>query len=146
MKTLKTLAYTVAAVMAGVSSTAWAADDVEKVTITSSVEVAYQCGANKQPMRVTYGLSGNDIVAAQVLFAEKASPVLSYHPEFTDKNVFIAEEEGIVWQAAKATSTSLTKVNGGTLSQRSVVEGKPQAQIVADNCRLDKAATAKLNK
>ena len=64
----------------------------------------------------------------------------------TEENVFIAEEEGIVWQAAKATPTSLTKVNGGTLSQRSVVEGKPQAQIVADNCRLDKAATAKLNK
>ena len=145
MKTLKTLVYTVALATAGLSSTAFAADEVEKVTVTSSVEVAYQCGQDKQAMRVTYGLNGSDIVAAQVLFREQASPLLSYYPEFTGQNAFIDQDSGTTWITAKANASNLAKVNGVSLSQRVVVNGKPQAQTVAQNCRLDKAATAKLN-
>ncbi|MGB4882022.1 MAG: hypothetical protein WBO82_03160 [Neisseria sp.] len=118
-----------------------------KRTVDSVKEVAYSCGPKgADKLRVTYGLNGNDIVAAQVLFQDKPSPVLSRVEEVTDQNVFTAS--GISWTTSTANAANVDKVNGNQLLQASMttVNGKEQRveQVVTNNCKLDKQATARL--
>ncbi|HFC8517223.1 TPA: hypothetical protein ACFP41_000056 [Neisseria weaveri] len=121
----------------------------ESVKIEASKEVAYACGpSGKEKLRVTYGISKNEVVVAQVLFREKASPILFRVNSQTDSNTFA--NQGITWSAEKADAANLDKVDGNMLTQEAVevVNGKKTqvSQIVTKYCKLDKAATAKLAK
>ena len=116
-------------------------------TIDAVKEVAYACGTKgADKLRVTYGLSGQDVVAAQVLFQDKPSPVLVRVDNITDQNVFTAN--GVIWAAASASAANVDKVNGNQLLQANVttVNGQEQRveQVVTNNCKLDKQATARL--
>lgn len=122
----------------------------ETVKIERTQEVAYLCGAGKkkQALRVMYGLNGNDVVAAQVTFDGKMSPVLLRNTANADSNVF--ENGPVSWIADNATAANVDKVNGNMLvmAGKQVVNGKEQdvAQIITKYCSLDKKTTARLNK
>lgn len=119
------------------------------VTVDAVKEVAYKCGAKgNDALRVQYGLSGNNVVAAQVLFQGKASPVLPRVTDDQESNTFSLS--GITWSAAKATAATVDKVDGNMLTQEAVEvinnQKTPVSQIVTKYCKLDKATTAKLAK
>lgn len=112
-------------------------------------EVVYACGAKgADKLRVTYGMSGNEVVVAQALFQDKASPVLPRVADGADSNSNVFSSNGITWLADKATAANVDKVDGNMLTQQAVqtVNGKQVqvSQIVTRYCKLDKVATAKL--
>ena len=117
-------------------------------SIDGKKEVAYKCGDKGQsPLNVMYGFKGDQVVVAQVKFQNKLSPNLIRLADNADGNTFV--NNGIVWSADSATAANVDKVDGNMLTQRAVqtVNGTPTQvdQIVAKYCKLDKAATAKLN-
>ncbi|KLT72502.1 hypothetical protein PL75_08145 [Neisseria arctica] len=117
--------------------------------VDSVKEVAYACGAKgADKLRVTYGMSGNEVVVAQALFQGKASPVLPRVADETDSNSNVFSSNGITWTADQATAANVDQVDGNMLTQQAVqtVNGKQVqvSQIVARYCKLDKVATAKL--
>lgn len=119
------------------------------ITVDAVKEVAYKCGIKgNDALRVQYGLSGNNVVAAQVLFQGKASPVLPRVTDDQESNTFSLN--GISWTAEKATSATVDKVDGNMLTQEAVEvinnQKMPVSQIVTKYCKLDKATTAKLAK
>ena len=62
-------------------------------------------------------------------------------------NRFISNDPGVrttVWTTMPADASKLAQVDGGKLSVAE--QAGAQQSVIADNCRLDKAATAKLNK
>lgn len=127
-----------------------AATPAQPVTsIDGKKEVAYRCGAKaNETVRVMYGFQGNEVVAAQVLYKQQASPVLYRDRSQQDSNSFTSES-GIRWVADKATAATVDKVGGNMLSQpgKEVVNGQETMvdQIVVKYCKLDKKETAKLN-
>ena len=111
--------------------------------------MAYRCGAKaNEAVRVMYDFQGDDVVAAQVLYKQQASPVLYRDRSQQDSNSFTSES-GIRWVADKATAATVDKVGGNMLSQpgKEVVNGQETMvdQIVVKYCKLDKKETAKLN-
>ena len=118
-------------------------------SIDGKKEVAYRCGAKaNEAVRVMYGFQGDDVVAAQVLYKQQASPVLYRDRSQQDSNSFTSES-GIRWVADKATAATVDKVGGNMLTQpgKEVVNGQETMvdQIVVKYCKLDKKETAKLN-
>ena len=97
---------------------------------------------------IDFVLGGDDVVAAQVLYKQQASPVLYRDRSQQDSNSFTSES-GIRWVADKATAATVDKVGGNMLSQpgKEVVNGQETMvdQIVVKYCKLDKKETAKLN-
>lgn len=121
-----------------------------KVEFDTRKEVAYRCGDKKEPLTAMYGIRNNgDVVVAQVKFRGNISNVLIRTTE-NRANVFFSNDSGTGWSTQTANAANLTKVNGIELVQRMTqnVNGKPQQglAIITNNCVLDKAATAKLNK
>lgn len=119
-------------------------------SIDGKKEVAYRCGAkNNDPLRVMYGFQGDNVVAAQVMYKEQASPILYRDASQQDSNVFTAPQSGITWIADSATAATVDKVNGNMLTQAGTetVNGKQMevSQIVTKYCKLDKKETVKLN-
>ena len=121
--------------------------------IDRTQEVAYTCqierGGKKQSIKATamYGIKGSDIIVAQVKINGVITPGMWRDTSFTLMNRFISSdpaERETVWTTMPADASKLAQVDGGKLSVADKA-GAPQS-VVADNCRLDKAATAKLNK
>ena len=121
--------------------------------IDSKKEVAYTCQILQddklQNVKLTamYGIKNNQAIVAQVRINGVTTPGMWRDTSFNLMNRFISNDPSArttVWTAMPADASKLTQVDGGKLS----VAETPGAQqsVVADNCRLDKAATAKLNK
>ena len=121
--------------------------------IDSKKEVAYTCQIlqdNKlQNIKLTamYGIKNNQPIVAQVRINGVTTPGMWRDTSFNLLNRFISNDPAArttVWTTMPADASKLTQVDGGKLS---VAEKAGASQsVVADNCRLDKAATAKLNK
>ena len=121
--------------------------------IDRTQEVAYTCqierGGKKQSIKATamYGIKGSDIIVAQVKINGVITPGMWRDTSFTLMNRFISSdpaERETVWTTMPADASKLTQVDGGKLSVAE--KAGAQQSVIADNCRLDKAATAKLNK
>ena len=121
--------------------------------IDSKKEVAYTCQIlqdNKlQNIKLTamYGIKNNQAIVAQVRINGVTTPGMWRDTSFNLLNRFISNDptaRTTVWTTMPADASKLTQVDGGKLSVAEKA-GAPQS-VIADNCRLDKAATAKLNK
>ena len=121
--------------------------------IDSKKEVAYTCQIlqddKPQNIKLTamYGIKNNQPIVAQVRINGVTTPGMWRDTSFNLLNRFISNDPAArttVWTTMPADASKLTQVDGGKLSVAEKA-GAPQS-VVADNCRLDKAATAKLNK
>ena len=121
--------------------------------IDSKKEVAYTCQILQddklQNVKLTamYGIKNNQAIVAQVRINGVTTPGMWRDTSFNLMNRFISNDPNArttVWTAMPADASKLAQVDGGKLSVADKA-GAPQS-VVADNCRLDKAATAKLNK
>ncbi len=118
-----------------------------QVEFDRKTEVAYNCGNKGQDkVRVMYGLKGDDVVAAQVLFQQRVSPVMVRDGGDANNNVF--RNNGFIWVANKASAANVSKVGAKLLGQTvlQTVDGKQNRveQVVTQNCKLDVAGTRKL--
>lgn len=117
-------------------------------TIDSKVEVAYICqGGDNQsvPLTAMYGIKNNEIIVAQVKLGGEISPGM-WRVADVLLNRFISQDEtthSTMWTTLPATPANITTVDGGKLSFAED-ENSPHT-IIVENCKLDKAATAKLN-
>ena len=121
--------------------------------IDSKKEVAYTCQIlqdNKlQNIKLTamYGIKNNQPIVAQVRINGVTTPGMWRDTSFNLLNRFISNAPAArttVWTTMPADASKLTQVDGGKLSVAE--KAGAQQSVIADNCRLDKAATAKLNK
>ena len=121
--------------------------------IDSKKEVAYTCQIlqdNKlQNIKLTamYGIKNNQPIVAQVRINGVTTPGMWRDTSFNLLNRFISNDPAArttVWTTMPADASKLTQVDGGKLSVAE--KAGAQQSVIADNCRLDKAATAKLNK
>ncbi|MCX8746208.1 MULTISPECIES: hypothetical protein [Snodgrassella] len=128
-------------------STATAAATTANVQIDGRKEVSYLCGTGnaKNNLRVMYGLQGQNVVAAQVNYQGKLSPVMMRDARDVNYNTFVSPE-GITWKTAIATSDTVDKVGALGLLQPSkqVVNGQERIvpQIVTQNCVVDNGTVA----
>lgn len=123
---------------------------VQNNEIDSTQEIAYSCqSGNKQKVALTamYGIKNNEVVVAQVKLGGQISPGMWRVREDTLLNRFVSQEETArptMWTTMPATAAQLGEVDGGKLSYAA---GNNEAQtIIVENCKLDKAATAKLKR
>lgn len=121
--------------------------------IDSKQEVAYTCQIlqdNKiQNIKLTamYGIKNNQPIVAQVRINGVTTPGMWRDTGFNLLNRFISNDPDVrttVWTTMPADASKLAQVDGGKLSVAE--QAGAQQSVIADNCRLDKAATAKLNK
>ena len=139
-----------AAILAAATFTAQAAPQGEQEITPSGSQNQSEIDSNKlQNIKLTamYGIKNNQAIVAQVRINGVTTPGMWRDTSFNLMNRFISNDPSArttVWTAMPADASKLTQVDGGKLS----VAETPGAQqsVVADNCRLDKAATAKLNK
>ena len=119
--------------------------------IDGKKEVAYTCqveiNGKLTPQKVTamYGFKGNDIVVAQLKIGRQVTPGM-WRDGFVPMNRFISQDNNrtTVWTTMPATVENVTQVDGGKLS---VGQGAgAQQSIILDSCKLDRAATARLNR
>lgn len=120
------------------------------VQIDARKEVAYLCGtgAAKNRLTVMYGLQGQNVVAAQVNYQGRLSPVMMRDARDVNYNTFVSPE-GITWRTAIATSDTVDKVGALGLLQpvKRVVNGVENfdPQIVTQNCVVDNTVAAPAN-
>lgn len=144
-----------ATVLAVCSFAAAAADTAPAANGGSEIdgkkEVAYTCqveiNGKLTPQKVTamYGFKGNDIVVAQLKIGRQVTPGM-WRDGFVPMNRFISQDNNrtTVWTTMPATADNVTQVDGGKLS---VGQGTgAQQSIILDSCKLDRAATARLNR
>ena len=94
-----------------------------------------------------YGIKNNHPIVAQVRINGVTTPGMWRDTSFNLLNRFISNDPGVrttVWTTMPADASKLAQVDGGKLSVAE--QAGAQQSVIADNCRLDKAATAKLNK
>jgi hypothetical protein len=119
----------------------------DNVQIDARKEVSYLCGTGnaKSSLRVMYGLQGQNVVAAQVNYQDKLSPVMIRDARDVNYNTFVSPE-GITWKTALATSDTVDTVGALGLVQPSkqVVNGQERIvpQIVTQNCVVDNGTVA----
>lgn len=119
----------------------------DNVQIDARKEVSYLCGTGnaKNSLRVMYGLQGQNVVAAQVNYQGKLSPVMIRDARDVNYNTFVSPE-GITWKTALATSDTVDTVGALGLVQPSkqVVNGQERIvpQIVTQNCVVDNGTVA----
>ncbi|MCO6508516.1 MAG: hypothetical protein J6578_06965 [Snodgrassella sp.] len=119
----------------------------DNVQIDARKEVSYLCGTgnDKNSLRVMYGLQGQNVVAAQVNYQGKLSPVMIRDARDVNYNTFVSPE-GITWKTALATSDTVDTVGALGLVQPSkqVVNGQERIvpQIVTQNCVVDNGTVA----
>lgn len=112
-------------------------------------EVAYLCeGGDKQkiPLTAMYGFKGDDVVVAQVRLAGTTSPGMWRVPDVL-LNRFVSQDENVrptMWTTMPANAHKIAHVDGGKLSFAENQGGVHT--VIVENCKLDKAATAKLNR
>lgn len=117
------------------------------VQIDARKEVAYLCGtgAAKNRLIVMYGLQGQNVVAAQVNYQGRLSPVMMRDARDVNYNTFVSPE-GITWKTAIANSDTVDKVGALGLLQPSkqVINGQEKIvpQIVTQNCVIDNSTVA----
>lgn len=100
--------------------------------IDTKKEIFYQCNQSKNDiLRVMYGLIGQNVVVAQILYQSKLSPLLYRDTNNSSENVFVATS-GISWSTKLSTSTQLDKTAGIALMQPG--KSKQTYEIVAQNC------------
>ena len=111
--------------------------------IDGKKEVAYTCqveiNGKLTPQKVTamYGFKGNDIVVAQLKIGRQVTPGMW-------RDGFVPMNRSTVWTTMPATAENVTQVDGGKLS---VGQGAgAQQSIILDSCKLDRTATARLNR
>ncbi|MDK4679530.1 hypothetical protein QDY71_02695 [Kingella negevensis] len=147
MKKIQTL---IAATLAATALNVHAADTPE---IDSIKEVAYTCKiaiAGKQdtmPITAMYGIKDNKIVVAQLKLNNSEITPGMWRDDFVIMNRFISndpEKPTTVWTAFPADANTVATVDGGKLSVAKVAGA--QQEIIAEGCKLDKAATAKLTR
>lgn len=131
------------AVVVGVLSVANMAAAAE-LTIDSKKEAAYTCtvGGKKVPMTVMYGIKDGEAVVAQAKLAGAVSPGMF---RVADKllNRFVSQD-GVesMWTTLPADGSKINQVDGGILSAKQ----NGVQTIIAEQCKLDKAATVLLGK
>lgn len=119
------------------------------VQLTGKKEAAYTCqGGNKQKVKLTamYGLQGKDVVVAQVKINGQISPGM-WRVEDAAANRFVSQDETAretMWTTKPADAANVTRVDGGSLSY--AAENGGTHTLIVENCKLDKAATARLNR
>ncbi|UOP04158.1 hypothetical protein [Conchiformibius kuhniae] len=114
-----------------------------ELTIDSKKEAAYICQSQGGTVKLNamYGIKDKRVVVAQVKINNIISPGLFAQDGGAAGNRFVSiDADGTMWTTKPANGDTITQVDGGVLSVR---QGKTNAVIV-DNCKLDKAATAKL--
>lgn len=124
------------------------AEDKPEFSIDSTKEVAYQCKVGTEegvPMTAMYGIKNGEIVVAQLKLADVISPGL-FPVADNLVNRYAGEMNGVptMWTTLPATADTITQTDGGIYSYQ-----KPNQHahtIIADKCKLDAAATAKLNR
>lgn len=125
----------------------------QNTQLDSKVEVAYLCEFNnsntkrgeKIAMTVLYGVQKNEVVVAQSKVNGTISPGM-WRVADNLLNRFVSQDPSqrtTMWTTLPAQANNIAKVDGGKLS---VADGDNAQAVVLDNCKLDKAATAKLNK
>ena len=120
----------------------WAA--AAELTIDSKKEAAYTCtvGGKKVPMTVMYGIKDGEAVVAQAKLAGAVSPGMF---RVADKlvNRFVSQD-GVesMWTTLPADGSKINQVDGGILSAKQ----NGVQTIIAEQCKLDKAATVLLSK
>ena len=150
---MKRIPILTAALLAAATFAAQAAPAGSESDIDSKQEVAYTCQIlqdNKlQNIKLTamYGIKNNQPIVAQVRINGVTTPGMWRDTSFNLLNRFISNDPAArttVWTTMPADASKLTQVDGGKLSVAE--KAGAQQSVIADNCRLDKAATAKLNK
>lgn len=118
--------------------------------IDSTQEIAYSCqSGNKQKVALTamYGIKNNEVVVAQVKLGGQTSPGMWRVLDDKLLNRFVSQDENALptmWTTMPATAAQLSEVDGGKLSY--TANNDNVQTIIVENCKLDKAATAKLKR
>ncbi|PIT28414.1 hypothetical protein BGI37_02280 [Snodgrassella alvi] len=129
------------------STTTTTATTTDNVQIDARKEVSYLCGTDnvKNSLRVMYGLQGQNVVAAQVNYQGKLSPVMMRDTSDVNYNTFVSPE-GITWKTAIANSDTVDQVSALGLLQpgKQIVNGQEKIvpQIVTQNCIVDNGTVA----
>lgn len=117
--------------------------------LTAKKEVAYVCqGGDNQTVKLTamYGLQGNEVVVAQIKLGGQISPGM-WRVNDNMLNRFVSRDQTVrqtMWTTVPADAGQITRVDGGKLSFAEKAGSKHT--IIVENCKLDKAETARLNR
>lgn len=118
-------------------------------TLDDKIEVAYTCqGGNKQAVDLTamYGIKDNEVIVAQVRVAGQTSPGMWRVPDVL-VNRFVSQEADVrptMWTTLPANAQNISQVDGGRLSYSA--DNTNEHTLIVDNCKLNAAATARLNR
>ncbi|MDK4555302.1 hypothetical protein QG071_04195 [Kingella kingae] len=150
-KTITAILLAGSAALAGAETAPTIAAATTPTNIDGKKEVAYVCTAQiagksvQQKMTAMYGFVGTNVEVVQLKINGEITPGM-WRDGFVPMNRFVSQDPDVrtvVWTAMPATSENVDKVDGGKFSVAQT-EGAQQS-IVLDNCKLDRAATAKLN-
>ncbi|ASP17128.1 hypothetical protein ACG2K1_07710 [Neisseria sp. 23W00296] len=120
-------------------------------SLDKKVEVAYVCDSQqgKRNLNAMYGVKNGETVVTQIKVGTELTPNLRRVMNDTNgkkQNSYYGE--GLTWITDKTDPNSLTSANGKILMQADAVDGglpKGNQTILFQNCKVDKAATKKLN-
>lgn len=119
-------------------------DGTREVAYTCQVQVAGKKQA--QPITAMYGLKGKDVVVAQLKIGNEITPGM-WRDDFVIMNRFVSQDPNtrtVMWTTLPATADNVHQVDGGKFSVAEKSGG--QQAIVLDACKIDRAATARLNR
>lgn len=121
-----------------------AAASADELSIDSKKEAVYNCTAQGQNFKINamYGIKNGKIVVAQLKVGDNISPGLFPVADRLLNRFVSAGADGTMWTTLPADGNNITQVDGGKLSVRQ----DNTNSIVLENCKLDKAATAQLNR
>ncbi|AJE18818.1 hypothetical protein NELON_07885 [Neisseria elongata subsp. glycolytica ATCC 29315] len=121
-------------------------------SLDKRVEVAYVCDSQqgKRNVNAMYGIKDGETAVVQIKVGDQVTPGLWRVMNDTNgkkQNSYYGE--GLTWITDKASPDTLTKANGKILMQASKLDGglpKGDQTILFKDCKVDSAATKKLNK
>ncbi|MDO4878829.1 MAG: hypothetical protein Q3966_05995 [Neisseria sp.] len=121
-------------------------------SLDKRVEVAYVCDSQKGKtnLNAMYGIKNDALAAVQLKYGEELTPNLYRVMNDTNgKHQDSYYNSGLTWITAKAaTPDKITSVEGKVLMQASSLDGglpSGDQTLLFKDCKVDKAATKKLN-
>ena len=121
-------------------------------SLDKRVEVAYVCDSQqgKRNVNAMYGIKDGETAVVQIKVGDQVTPGLwRVMNDTTGKKQNSYYGEGLTWITDKASPDTLTKANGKILMQAGKLDGglpKGDQTILFKDCKVDSAATKKLNK
>ncbi|MBR6027165.1 MAG: hypothetical protein IK065_06185 [Neisseriaceae bacterium] len=148
----KYLAFTFLTIILSACATKQTQPPKPSVQFDTIQEVVYQCDSqsNSQKILVTYAISEEEIVAAQIRTKNKTTPILIRNKNITQNNTFIGGDNNrFTWITESATPANLERTKANMLTEKTndTINGKHTVvdKVLFKHCVIDKKATNKIN-